>query len=256
VVVPAGLKDAFNASRPDQDAKNPTIVKRVTNPEVPQLIEKIYGIPAPATPRNDLGEIFLTGITTKAGGPIKADLNSQLNNKDVDPKRFVPSEQLRLNLGVPVTAEPNRLGVLAGDLQGFPNGRRLTDDVLDIEIQALEGAVSVSGRGGAPTGVDIVEPLATGDLVDTNDRAFGSVFPYLALPYSASEVVGTPGPSPTATPTDDAGAAPTSSGTDVEVGGSVAGPVTGLVGGLVLALGGLGLLRRHRASGTAVPANG
>jgi Domain of unknown function (DUF4331) len=140
VVMPAGLKDTFNAISPARDADIQAIVDRVTNPEVPQLIQAIYGIPAPPTPRTDLVEIFLTGITTKAGGPIKADLNSQLNNADVNADKFRPSEMLRLNMSVPVTAQPNRLGVLAGDLQGFPNGRRLTDDVLDIELQALEGA--------------------------------------------------------------------------------------------------------------------
>ena len=63
---------------------------------MPQLIQAIYNLPAPATPRNDLVEIFPTGITTKAGGPIKADLNSQFNNADVERKRFQPSEMLRL----------------------------------------------------------------------------------------------------------------------------------------------------------------
>src|SRR3954451_118603 len=160
VVVPANLKDAFNSISPDKDAGIPAVVKRVTDPELPKLIEGIYGVPAPATPRNDLVEIFLTGITTKAGGPIKADLNSQLNNKDVKAKRFRPSEMLRLNLSVPPAATPNRLGVLGGVLQGFPNGRRLTDDVVDIEVQALEGA--------AQTG-QIVQALATGDQVNNND---------------------------------------------------------------------------------------
>ncbi|HEU4422982.1 MAG TPA: DUF4331 family protein, partial [Pilimelia sp.] len=131
----------------------------------------------PATPRNDLVEIFLTGITTKAGGPIKADLNSQLNNADVKASRFVPSEQLRLNLSIPPTAQPNRLGVLAGDLQGFPNGRRLTDDVVDIEVQAVEGAAQ-SGK--------LVDALAAGDKVDVNDNAFGNTFPYLPLPNVAA----------------------------------------------------------------------
>ncbi len=173
VVVPANLKDAFNSISPDKDAGIPAVVKRVTDPELPKLIESIYGVPAPATPRNDLVEIFLTGITTKAGGPIKADLNSQLNNKDVNPKRFRPSEMLRLNLNVPVSANPDRLGVLAGDLQGFPNGRRLTDDALDIAVQAVEGAAQ-SGK--------LVDALAAGDKVDANDNAFNDVFPYVALP--------------------------------------------------------------------------
>lgn len=173
VVVPAGLKDAFNASRPDQDAKNPQIVARVTDPEVPKLLEAIYKLPAPAAPRNDLVEIFLTGITTKADGPIKADLNSQLNNADVDPAKFQASEMLRLNLNVPQAGTPNRLGVIGGDLQGFPNGRRLTDDVVDIGLQALAGA--------AQTG-KLVDALAAGDKVDSNENAFGTTFPYVALP--------------------------------------------------------------------------
>jgi hypothetical protein len=173
VVVPAALKDAFNALSPDKDASVPQVVARVTDPEVPRLIQAIYGVPAPATPRDDLKEIFLTGITTKAGGPIRADLNSQLNNADVSPDRFRPSEMLRLNLSTPVPAQPNRLGVLGGDLQGFPNGRRLTDDVVDIELQALEGA--------AQTG-KLVDALSTGDKVDANDNGFSGTFPYVALP--------------------------------------------------------------------------
>ncbi len=177
VVVPASLKDAFNSISPDKDAGIPAVVARVTDPELPKLIESIYKVPAPATPRNDLVEIFLTGITTKANGPIKADLNSQLNNADVVAANFRPSEMLRLNLGVPVTAAPNRLGVLAGDLQGFPNGRRLADDVLDIAVQAVEGA--------AQTG-KLVDALAAGDKVDANDNGFGGSFPYLALPNGES----------------------------------------------------------------------
>ena len=173
VVVPAGLKDAFNALPPVKDASVAPVVARVKNPEVPKLIQGIYGIQAPPTPRNDLVEIFLTGITTKAGGPIKADLNSQLNNADVNPSAFRPSEMLRLNLSVKPTANPSRLGVLGGDLQGFPNGRRLTDDVVDIELQALEGA--------AQTG-KLVDALAAGDGVNANDRPFGQSFPYVALP--------------------------------------------------------------------------
>jgi len=173
VVVPANLKDAFNATAPDGDAKIPALVQRVTDPELPKLLQAIYGLEPPATPRNDLVEIFLTGITTKANGPIQADLNSQLNNMDVQAGSFVPSEMLRLNLGVPVTAQPDRLGVLAKDLQGFPNGRRLTDDVVDISLQAVAGA--------AQTG-QLVQALAAGDKVDANDNAFSGTFPYLALP--------------------------------------------------------------------------
>jgi hypothetical protein len=226
-VVPAGLKDAFNALSPDKDATIPALVARVTDPEVPHLIQSIYGVPAPATPRNDLVEIFLTGITTRSGplspGPIKADLNSQLNNADVDPHRFQPSEMLRLNLSTPVTASPNRLGVLGGDLQGFPNGRRLTDDVVDISLQAFEGA--------AQTGT-LVDALAAGDKVDANDQPFTGTFPYLALPNvgavngSAASAGIPPVMKPSASPA-------ASSGTD----GSPLVPIVATGAGAVVALG-------------------
>ncbi|HEX6684366.1 MAG TPA: DUF4331 domain-containing protein [Candidatus Limnocylindrales bacterium] len=190
VVVPSGLKDAFNSISPDKDAGIQAVVDRVTNPELPKLIEAIYKVPAPATPRNDLVEIFLTGITTKANGPIKADLNSQLNNADVDANKFRPSEMLRLNMSTPPAQAPNRLGVLAGDLQGFPNGRRLSDDAVDIAIQAVEGAAQ-AGK--------LVDALAAGDKVDANDNAFNNTFPYVALPNSTRGVP-SGNPAPGATP--------------------------------------------------------
>ena len=182
VVLPAGLKDAFNSLKPVKDASIPAVVQRVTDPELPKLIQGIYGIPAPKGPRNDLVEIYLTGIAKNAPtldgskAPIQADLNSQVLNKDVRASRFRPSEMLRLNTAVPASAQPNRLGVLGGDLQGFPNGRRLTDDVVDISVQAVEGA-AVKG---------IVPALAAGDGVNLNDNAFGKSFPYLALPNTAA----------------------------------------------------------------------
>src|SRR4051812_6108457 len=104
--MPAGLKDAFNSLPPAKDADIPAVVKRVTDPEVARLLEGIYGLKAPATPRGDLVEIFLTGIA-KGNGPIKADLNSQTLNKDAGKLR--PSEMLRLNMAVPPSKDPNRL---------------------------------------------------------------------------------------------------------------------------------------------------
>jgi uncharacterized membrane protein YgcG len=180
VVVPAGLKDAFNSLTPDVDHTIPAVVAKVTNPEVPQLIKAIYGVPAPKAPRNDLVEIFLTGIC-KACGPIKADLNSQMLNKDVKAGSFVPAEELRLNMAVPSTQSPNRLGVLAKDLAGYPNGRRLGDDVVDIALQAVEGAAQ-SGK--------LVQALAAGDGVNTNDRTFETSFPYIAAPNTAAVTTG------------------------------------------------------------------
>jgi hypothetical protein len=100
VVLPVNLKDAFNALTPDQDATVMAAVDRVKDPEVPKLIAKIYGIEAPAAPRDDLVAAFLTGI-------------KGLNQ----PTKPTPSEMLRLNTktgGVfdavlrPIECRPNR----------------------------------------------------------------------------------------------------------------------------------------------------
>jgi hypothetical protein len=160
VVIPVGLKDAFNALKPQDDADVAPAVKAVLEPEVPKLIEAIYGIPAPATPRDDLFSVFLTGVDglNKPAGKVR------------------PAELLRLNTSIPPADDPDRLGVLDGDLAGFPNGRRLTDDVVDIALQAMEGAVR--------TGT--LNP-ALNDGVDANDVPFRAHFPYVALPHSGSD---------------------------------------------------------------------
>jgi len=155
VVIPLKLKDAFNGLKPTGDAA--AALKYVTNPELPKLIEAVYGIKAPDTPRNDLVSVFLTGV----------------EGLNMPKGKMTPSEQLRLNMSTPVTAQPNRLGVIGGDVQGFPNGRRLGDDVIDIALQVVEGEL-----------VGNANDLSDG--VDGNDAAFGDTFPYLALPVSGS----------------------------------------------------------------------
>jgi Domain of unknown function (DUF4331) len=182
VILPANLKDTFNAIPPEADLTVPGFLDRVLDPEVPRLVQKIYGITAPATPRHDLVELFLTGIAKNAPmpdrspAPIQTDLNSQILNADANPAKFVPSDQLRLNTTVAPATLPNRLGLLAGDRQGFPNGRRLADDIVDIEVLYFEGA--------AKTG--LVNPLIAGDAVPFNDVPFGATFPYVALPHNRS----------------------------------------------------------------------
>jgi uncharacterized protein DUF4331 len=158
VVAPVGAKDLFSSSQPSGDGQ---FLKAVTEPEVPKLIEAIYKIKAPATPRNDLVEVFLTGV-------------KGLNQ----PAHVTPSEELRLNMSIPATAAANRLGVIGGDKAGFPNGRRLADDVIDIALRVMEGELL-----GTKTGL--------GDGVDANDVSFESSFPYVALPHSGSAVPAT-----------------------------------------------------------------
>ncbi|MDK3257754.1 DUF4331 domain-containing protein [Blastococcus capsensis] len=170
VVIPLKDKDKFNASTPQQDEE---FLQYVQDPIVPELFELIYGVPALDAPRTDLVEVFLTGICAVEGCPdtvADVNLNSQLLNADVNPATFQPSEMLRLNMSIPPAAEPNRLGVLENDLAGFPNGRRLIDDVVDIELQVLEG--ELVGR-----------PNALGDAVPDNDVPFTDKFPYVGLPH-------------------------------------------------------------------------
>jgi hypothetical protein len=224
VVVPTGLKDAFNALAPANDASVAPVVARVLEPELPALIEGIYGVDAPATPRNDIAQVFLTGITkgytplAPGGTPaLDIDLNSQMLNADYVDNTFQPSEMLRLNMSIPVTAEPNRLGVIGGDLQGFPNGRRLGDDVLDISVFALEGVYDINAipQDRLDAGV---AALAAGDAVDANQVAFDATFPYVALPNTeavnqalaggTTPPPATPAPGTPAPGTPGAGAAP------------------------------------------------
>ena len=151
VVIPVGQKDKWNGSIPSADGQ---FLSYVTDPELPKLLQLVYGIPAPSTPRNDLVQVFLTGVP---------GLNQ--------PSGVKASEMLRLNTDILPTASPARLGALAADIQGFPNGRRLTDDVVDIALQVTVGAL-----GGVKTSL--------GDGVDRNDVAFRTTFPYLAFPHS------------------------------------------------------------------------
>ncbi len=194
VVVPANLKDFFNRSTPDNDAQ---FLGKVQDPEVPALVELLYKIPNPnkldqenAKKRNDLVATFLTGFSedvfdgTTFGGLGKGVLDANLNSLDlnaVSPKP-APAEYLRLNVNVPPTAEPNRLGAVGGDLAGFPNGRRLADDVVDIELQVLEG-ILIRPEGDLRTAV-----AGLGDAVNKNDRRFLNTFPFIADPHSGSDV--------------------------------------------------------------------
>ena len=146
VIIPVGQKDRFNASDPDQDAQ---FAAFVTNPEPAGLIHALYPvINVPPTPRNDLVAIFLTGI---------AGLNQ--------PAHVQASEMIRLNMAIAPSASPNRLGLLAGQNDGFPNGRRLGDDVVDIELRALAG-----GTPFTPT-FNISPNNALSDGVDQNDQS-------------------------------------------------------------------------------------
>jgi hypothetical protein len=166
VVVPLGSKDAFNASYPINDAQ---FAPKVLDPEVAQLIPVLYpGVQVPPAPRNDIATIFLTGIPG-------------LNQPDA----VTPSEMIRLNYDIkPTTSDPNaqnRLGLLGGENDGFPNGRRLVDDVVDIELRALAGGTPFTPE------FNIAPNNALTDGVDATNVPFLGQFPYVAPPLQGYE---------------------------------------------------------------------
>jgi len=172
VVVPVGLKDLFNASNPIDDAQfAPKVETFGQDPnDLPALIDAIYGIPVPdcdGNPNNgidrtcDLVPVFLTGL---------AGLNM--------PPNVTASEMLRLNTTIPpCTSDCSTLGVIGGDNAGFPNGRRLSDDIIDVSLKVVEGCLIDNS----------CSTNTLGDGVDANDVPFPSSFPYLALPHSGSD---------------------------------------------------------------------
>ncbi len=156
-VIPMALKDKFNASKPKNDVAN--FAGPVVDPELARLLNAIYGVSIPPTPRQDLVDALLLGIpglNRPAGNPVASDM-------------------LRLNTSTPVcTSSCSTMGVIGGDVQGYPNGRRLTDDVVDISERVIAG-VLVNGYNISPNNV-------LGDGVNGAAGTFGGTFPYLASP--------------------------------------------------------------------------
>jgi len=162
VIIPLGKKDRWNASDPAGDSQ---FVQHYTAPELAFRANALYAALTGdfLTNRSDLVAVLLTGVPgLNFTGSRQADL-------------------LRLNTAIPPAASPSRLGVLAGDFAGFPNGRRLADDVTDIELRAV-----VCGYGGilqTALGLCNFSPNnAIDDDVDANEQAYLGQFPYVAAP--------------------------------------------------------------------------
>jgi hypothetical protein len=176
VVIPLGVKDAFNAIKPEQDVAAGAL-PFVQRPEVEGLLKALYGLKVPERDRADLVAIFLTGIPGSVLG-----LPGATAPMNVPSGATTAGEMMRLNVATPPTAigQGNRMGALGGDIAGYPNGRRLTDDTVDISIQAVAGAtLPLVDKSYMP------DPLATqlGDGVDANDLPFTGTFPYMATPH-------------------------------------------------------------------------
>ena len=176
VIVPLGEKDQWNARQPSGDA---AFAKYVANPEVAGLLPVLYpgvfpnlaALNASKTPRADLLAILLTGIPK---GVVPGFQNSMGTTQ---------ADMLRLNMAIPPAAAPNNQGILGGDLAGFPNGRRVADDVVTIELRAIAGATyGLIDHAFVP---DAAASLVT-DGVTASDVAapYLSMFPYLGVPTS------------------------------------------------------------------------
>lgn len=159
-VIDLARKDAFNGLEPTGDA---VALDRVTDPEVPKLLDALFGVQSPPAPRNDLVTIFLTGIP---------GLNQ--------PPNVRPAEMLRLNVAVQPASNPDPGGVLRGDNAGFPNGRRVGDDVLDIVLQAAAGATPLTPAFNRSPNNRL------GDNVNRNDVPYLREFPYLGVPHAGN----------------------------------------------------------------------
>jgi hypothetical protein len=182
VIIPLGSKDYWNTSFPSNDAQ---FLNYYNDPGLQNLLPVLYPnvfpnlatllqTPPASRPRADLAAILLTGIP--------AGIISGFQNFT----GATPADMLRLNLAIPPalsTTNPAsdskaRFGILGGDLSGFPNGRRVFDNVTAVELRALAGATYGLVASYTPDGAASLLTDGT-----TNDQPYLEKFPYLATPY-------------------------------------------------------------------------
>ncbi len=169
VIIPLGLKDQWNATTPDADVQ---YADSYLHPELAGLLPVLYPNVFPnlkglTAARADLAAILLTGIPS---GIIPGFQNFTGKTQ---------ADMLRLNLAIPPASSPNILGVLGGDVAGFPNGRRVQDDVVSIELRAVAGVTyPLIDKSFTPDGA----ASKVTDGLTGSDQSFLSGFPYLGVP--------------------------------------------------------------------------
>ena len=171
VIVPMGQKDLWNSLPAYEDAR---FLQFVQHPELAGLLPVLYpgvfpNLAGLSAPRADLVAILLTGIPSGIVPGFQNFTGSRL------------ADQLRLNLAIPPASNPKALGLVGGDPAGFPNGRRVFDDVVTVELRAIAGAtVPLVNKSYTP---DAAASLITDGLDQTSTR-YLSQFPYLGTPTS------------------------------------------------------------------------
>src|SRR5262245_37040116 len=178
LIIDTSSKDFWNSQEPEAEAQFQEFYK---NPSIALALQLIFGVPVTATPRTDLMGVFLKYPGQSVSGN---DCGSPC------------AELLRVNLKVAPTQPENqkRLGGLAGDGAGFPNGRRPNDDVTDIALRVVGGANYIAGMagdgvnflGGAPGAGFSDGPgygSTPGNRLDVTPNGLAKEFPYLPTPY-------------------------------------------------------------------------
>ncbi|WP_263385795.1 DUF4331 domain-containing protein [Granulicella arctica] len=188
LLIGTGSKDRWSQEQPKNDAQ---FAAYDLDPLLARVFNAVYGIAVPTPPRTDLLPLVTYAAPIAAPGTPTGPV----------------ADLLRLNTGVAPTAYQNRkrLGLLAGDGAGFPNGRRVTDDVLDIAARAVAGAFA---------GAKYSYPI--GDGVNSADVPTQETFPYIHYAYSGRDSrhidVGETGCGEQPTLSTSVGAAPTNQG--------------------------------------------
>jgi hypothetical protein len=171
VLIPLAMKDLWNQTPPSNDQQ---FAQYYQTPELQKLLPVLYpkvfpNLASVTKPRADLVAILLTGIPAgivpgfqNFTGPTQADM-------------------LRLNTAVPPASRPNPVGLVGGDAAGFPNGRRLVDDIVSIELRAVAGVTLPLVEAG------FTPDAAAGQLTDgtmpSPTSPFLNTFPYVGTPY-------------------------------------------------------------------------
>jgi Domain of unknown function (DUF4331) len=171
VVIPIGMKDHWNRTTPVTDAQ---FVKYYQRPELATLLPILYpkvfpNLAAYKKERIDLEAILLTGIPA---GVVPGFQNFTTKT---------PSDMLRLNMAIPPASKPNAAGLVGGDAAGYPNGRRVFDDVFTIEVRAIAGVtIPLVDKSFTPDGA---ASKVSDNLTPSSDR-YMAAFPYLGIPLS------------------------------------------------------------------------
>ena len=163
LIIGTGSKDYWSMSYPAMDKQ---FAAFDLDPLIARVFNAVYGFAIPTPPRTDLLPLVTYAPPIAASGTKPGPI----------------ADMLRLNTGVPPTpmTQRKRLGLIAGDGAGFPNGRRLTDDVVDIAERVVIGGVLVNGFDVAPNNL-------LGDGVNAPDVPPQETFPYVHYAYSGRD---------------------------------------------------------------------